>query len=175
MITTVRINHQKYDDSYHAIFQSEDVEGIVGVNLSKELLKCVTRALVQNMNQLMPQVMSYLDMFRFVVHTIKQKMGKIDKKEMFRPNFRETFQAYCIHAGGRAIIDGLQETLKLTDEDCMPSRATLYRVGNTSSSSVWYELLFTERCQTLKRGDRVWQVAFGSGLKCNSVVWRKLN
>ena len=75
----------------------------------------------------MPQVISYRDMFRFVVHFIKQKMGKIDKKEMFLPNFRETFQAYCIHAGGRAIIDGLQETLHLTDEDCMPSRATLYR------------------------------------------------
>ena len=174
-LTTVRIHHGKYDDSYKAVFQYEDEEGKVGVKIGRELLKCVTRALTQNLNMLMPQVMSYRDMFRFIGHFIKQKMGMIDKKAMFLPNFRETFQAYCIHAGGRAIVDGLQETLKLTDEDCMPSRATLYRVGNTSSSSVWYELMFTERCQLLKRGDKVWQVAFGSGLKCNSCVWRKLN
>ncbi len=26
----------------------------------------------------------------------------------------------------------------------------------------------------VKRGERVWQIAFGSGFKCNSAVWRAL-
>ncbi|KAL7713595.1 3-ketoacyl-CoA synthase [Entamoeba marina] len=171
----IRTNHQKYDDSYQAIYQSEDSEGIVGVKIGRELLKCVTRSLIQNLNTLMPKVMSWKEIFNFAYDYCLKALGKRDKKEQFTPNFKETFQGFCIHSGGRAIIDGLQEHLKLTDEDCMPSRAALYRFGNTSSASVWYELMFLQRVHALIKGDRVWQIAFGSGLKCNSCVWEKLN
>jgi hypothetical protein len=30
------------------------------------------------------------------------------------PDFKKAFQHFCIHAGGRAIIDGLEENLKVT-------------------------------------------------------------
>ncbi|EDR26861.1 3-ketoacyl-CoA synthase, putative [Entamoeba dispar SAW760] len=175
LVTSVRINHQKYDDSYNCIFQSEDDDGIVGVKIGRDLLKCVTRALVQNLNQLMPVVMSWKDIFLYLIDMIQHKLNMKKKEDIFKPNFRETFQGFCIHAGGRAIIDGLQENLNLTDEDCMPSRAALYRFGNTSSSSIWYEFKFIERIHTLQKGDKVWQIGFGSGLKCNSVVWKKIN
>ncbi|ELP92755.1 hypothetical protein EIN_371670 [Entamoeba invadens IP1] len=175
LIDTQRIHHGKFDDSYKSVFQYEDAEGVVGVKIGRELLKCVTRALTQNLGLLMPRVISYKEMIRFAIFFIKQKLGKIPEKETFLPDFRETFQAFCIHAGGRAIIDGLQQNLKLTNEDCMPSRAALYRFGNTSSSSVWYEMKFIERINTLQKGDKIWQIAFGSGLKCNSCVWLRIN
>eukprot|EP00887_Chlorella_sp_A99_P003353 scaffold26.g3353.t1 len=48
------------------------------------------------------------------------------------------------------------------------------KYGNTSSSTVWYSLAFVESVQGVARGDVVWQIGFGSGFKCNSVVWRAL-
>jgi hypothetical protein len=39
--------------------------------------------------------------------------------------------------GGRAVIDGMQQHLALSDAAIEPSRAGLYRWGNVSSASVW--------------------------------------
>jgi 3-ketoacyl-CoA synthase len=40
-------------------------------------------------------------------------------------------------AGGRGVIDEIEKQLCLTEEYVEPSRATLYRYGNVSSSSIW--------------------------------------
>ncbi|GJQ94050.1 3-ketoacyl-CoA synthase 11-like protein [Tanacetum coccineum] len=78
------------------------------------------------------------------------------------------------HVGGKPVLDELQKTLGFSDDDMEASRMTLYRYGNTSSSSIWYELAYVESKGRVKKGDQAWQIAYGSGFKCNSIVWRTI-
>ena len=72
------------------------------------------------------------------------------------------------------MLDTLQEKLNLSDEDMQASRYVLRNFGNTSSSSIWYELDYIEKNSNIQPGDKVLQLAFGSGFKCNSMVLKKL-
>ncbi|CAN6913019.1 unnamed protein product [Brassica oleracea] len=85
-----------------------------------------------------------------------------------------SFQHICVLATSKTALDEIQKDLKLTEENMEASRQTLERFGNTSSSSVWYELAYLEHKGKMKRGDKVWQIGFGSGFKCNTVVWKAL-
>ena len=53
------------------------------------------------------------------------------------PDFERAVQHICIHTGGRAVLEGLQKQLQLSDAAMAPSKAALWRYGNTSSASIW--------------------------------------
>jgi predicted naringenin-chalcone synthase len=93
----------------------------------------------------------------------------------FIPDFKRGIHHFCIHAGGRGVIDGVEKNLKLSPQHVVASRYALYTYGNTSSSSIWYEMDYIRKHTKLRRGERVLQVAFGSGFKCNSAVWLCIN
>ena len=105
---------------------------------------------------------------RKLLTSLRRGSGKV---RLYRPDFRTAFEHICIHAGGRGVIDEVQAGLGLSDEDVEASRMTLHRFGNTSSSSVLYELAYIEAKGMMKKGDRVWMISFGAGFDCNSVAW----
>mmetsp|Transcript_11162 Transcript_11162/g.11047 ORF Transcript_11162/g.11047 Transcript_11162/m.11047 type:complete len:96 (-) Transcript_11162:111-398(-) len=78
---------------------------------------------------------------------------------------------FCVHAGGRAVIDNIMDVLSLSEKDVHPSRESLAKHGNTMSTSVWYEMGILETSGKLKPGDSVLQIALGSGFKCNTALW----
>jgi predicted naringenin-chalcone synthase len=101
--------------------------------------------------------------------------ARVPTVQHYVPDFKRAVDHFCIHAGGRGVIDGIEKNLRLQPYHVEPSRATLYNYGNTSSSSIWYELKHIEEHSHLRRGQRILQIAFGSGFKCNSAVWVSLH
>lgn len=171
---TVRVTKAASDTAYQAVFQLEDNSGTKkGVRLApgRELMAVVGDALKTNLSTMGPMVLPWTEQLKFFINLCARKIFPAKKIPVYVPDFKLAFQHFCIHAGGRAIIDGLEQNLNLSAYDVEPSRATLYRYGNTSSSSIWYELNFIELSHKVKKGEKVWQIALGSGFKCNSAVW----
>ncbi|KAK2453854.1 3-ketoacyl-CoA synthase [Trifolium repens] len=173
LVHTVRTHKGADDKSYGCVFQEEDDTKRIGVSLSKDLMAVAGEALKTNITTLGPLVLPMSEQLLFFATLVARKIFKM-KIKPYIPDFKLAFEHFCIHAGGRAVLDELEKNLDLSDWHMEPSRMTLYRFGNTSSSSLWYELAYTEAKGRIKKGDRTWQIAFGSGFKCNSAVWKAL-
>jgi len=177
--TVVRTHSGGDDLAYDSVFQMEDSEGIRGVKLSKNIMDVAGTSLKNNITTLAPLTLPITEHIKFAIYIVRKRlmgMGVLTHRKLppFVPDFHLAFKHFCIHTGGRGVLDVMEDALALTTDDMAPSRFVLERFGNVSSASVWYELEYVERSGRLRRGDRVWQIAFGSGFKCNSAVWRSL-
>ncbi|GMN24386.1 hypothetical protein TIFTF001_000544 [Ficus carica] len=183
----VRTHHGAKDDSYGCCRQIEDDEGHLGIHLAKNLPKCATRAFVDNLREIAPKILPIRELLRFMAVWIHWKITKISSSNVSsakgggggglkaeKPpvmNFKTGVDHFCIHTGGKAVIDGIGVNLNLSEYDLEPARMTLHRFGNTSASSLWYVLGYMEAKRRLKKGDTVFMISFGAGFKCNSCLW----
>lgn len=183
-LLTVQRTHYISPESYECVYETQDEEGHRGVRLSKDIVKVAGRALERNLTTLGPYVLPMSEQLatvmsmavRFLFKQITALTGvKLPKLEPYIPSFARGIDHFCIHAGGRGVIDGIEKNLKLTPEQVAASRYALHTYGNTSSSSIWYEMDYIRKQADLHTGQRVLQIAFGSGFKCNSAVWLCIN
>ncbi|XP_074283830.1 3-ketoacyl-CoA synthase 17-like [Silene latifolia] len=173
LVHSVRTNTSSSNSSYKCIHLEEDSIGLRGVNLTKDLLVEARTAIKANLSALGYSILPLSEkiMFCFDYLMNRVRLSKKSSEPRGVPNFGRVIEHFVCHVGGKIVIDALEKTVKL---DVEPARMTLHRFGNTSSSSVWYGLAYIEAKRKVKKSDRVWQVAFGSGFKCNSVIWRAL-
>ncbi|KAL8137472.1 hypothetical protein V2J09_003473 [Rumex salicifolius] len=170
LMHVVRTHKGSDDKAYRCVYQEQDPQGHVGISLSKDLMRIAGEALKSNITTIGPLVLPASEQLLFLFSLIGRKLFN-PKWKPYIPDFKQAFEHFCIHAGGRAVIDELQKSLQLSHEHVEASRMTLHKFGNTSSSSLWYELAYIEAKGRMKKGNRIWQIAFGSGFKCNSAVW----
>ncbi|KAK6130978.1 hypothetical protein DH2020_035282 [Rehmannia glutinosa] len=173
LVHVVRTHKGADNKAFKCVYQEEDDDGKTGVSLSKDLMAIAGGALKTNITTLGPLVLPVSEQLLFFATMVFDKMLKRNLKP-YIPDFKLAFDHFCIHAGGRAVIDELEKNLDLLPVHVEASRMTLHRFGNTSSSSIWYELAYLEAKGRIRKGHRVWQIAFGSGFKCNSAVWEAL-
>ncbi|CAL0323192.1 unnamed protein product [Lupinus luteus] len=176
----VRTHHGARDDAYNCCNQKEDDLGRVGFYLGKNLPKAATRAFVDNLRILSPKVLPTRELLRYIIGSIIKKLNMktnsnkslITTSSKSPLNFKSGVEHFCLHTGGKAVIDGIGMSLDLCEYDLEPARMTLHRFGNTSASSLWYVLGYMEAKKKLKKGDRVLMISFGAGFKCNSCLWQ---
>jgi predicted naringenin-chalcone synthase len=187
LLYTVRTQGEG-QEAYEAVYECEDDKANHGVRLSKQIVNVAGKCMQDNFTSLGPQVLpiseqipavkSYVLKYlcKLLVRALERRglsdlAKQVPRPKTYMPDFKRGIDHFCIHAGGRGVIDGIEKSLQLTAKQTEPSRMTLYKYGNTSSSSIWYEMDYIRKNANLRSGQRILQVAFGSGFKTNSAVW----
>ncbi|PWA58851.1 hypothetical protein CTI12_AA392640 [Artemisia annua] len=171
---SLRTHHGADDSAYHAAFQEEDNKGITGVSLTKDLIRVAGVNLRQHIKILAPRVLPLNQLVGYVYSVVMNALSGGQMKPIV-PDFTAAFDHICVHTGGKAVIEQVGRVMKLADSVTEPARMCLNRFGNTSSSLVFYELAYFEAKQRVKKGDKMWMLAFGTGFKVGSLVWKWVN
>ncbi|OAY77478.1 3-ketoacyl-CoA synthase 13-like [Ananas comosus] len=173
LVRALRTHHGAEDAAYNAAVQMEDEDGSVGMSLSKDLVRVAGAELRRHISTLAPHVLPASELLRYAWNVVRSYAAG-DHKTVHVPDFTKAFEHICIHTGGKAVINAVGKLMKFSAEVTEPARMCLHRFGNTSSSLVFYELAYFEAKGRIKKGDRVWMLAFGTGFKACSLVWKAL-
>ncbi|XP_028779780.1 3-ketoacyl-CoA synthase 1 [Neltuma alba] len=115
LVHTVRTHKGADDKNYRCVYQREDEKGTVGVSLARELMAVAGDALKTNITTLGPMVLPFSEQLMFFLSLVRKKVLKNSKVKPYIPDFKKAFEHFCIHAGGRAVLDELQKNLELSE------------------------------------------------------------
>ncbi|KAK3232282.1 hypothetical protein Dsin_004163 [Dipteronia sinensis] len=171
---SVRTHLGSNDEAYGCCIQDEDVDGYQGFRLTKKLTKAAAIAFTNNLQVLVPKILPLRELLCFAIVSYYRNYTKTSTKSQMI-NLKTGVEHFCIHPGGRAVIDELGKSLELNEYDLEPARMALHRFGNTSAGGLWYVLGYMEAKKRLKKGDRILMISLGAGFKCNNCVWEVIN
>lgn len=106
------------------VFQHPDEQGVVGVELNRDLVSVASNALKQNMTRMGPFVLPWSEFLFLGINLLAAKVLRM-KVKAYVPDFKTAFNHFCLHAGGRAVIEGLSRQLGLPKEKTQPAFNTL--------------------------------------------------
>ena len=93
-------------------------------------------------------------------------LGFLDSQKIAK----EELDYFCLHPGGKKVIDEIVRVLGLKDQDVQASRDCLAEVGNLSSASILVVIKNTFERYAPKAGERGLIVGFGPGFSCEMLL-----
>lgn len=122
------------DESEGCVYETEDEKRLRGVRLSKDIVKVAGRAMEKNLTSLGPYVLPLSEQIKtgasMVLSLLSKKLNQLGmslpKVTPYIPDFKRGIDHFCIHAGGRGVIDGIEKNLNLTPRNVEASRYVLY-------------------------------------------------
>lgn len=125
LLHTVRVQGST-EEAYRAVFETQDICGEKGVHLSKDIVKVAGKCMERNLTTLGPYVLPLTEQLgvvislakRFVIKFLRKVFNSWGKEKwasslpvvkIYVPDFKRGIDHFCIHAGGRAVIDGTSD------------------------------------------------------------------
>lgn len=180
----VRTHMGSDDEGYSCCIQDADDKGYEGFVLSKSLPRVGAKAMATNLRVLLPKVLPLTELLRYVVSSLLANKISVRRSSGTsvtpaneypgggaRLNLKTGIHHFCIHPGGKAVIEGISKSLGLSEYDVEASKMALHRFGNTSVAGIWYVFAYLEAKERLKKGDRILMIGLGAGFKCSNCVW----
>ena len=169
----VRTHLGSNDEAYGCCIQVADDLGYKGFLLTRSLKISAAKALAANLRVLLPKILPLSEQLRYVYVSRQQNKTKRNSLQEMGAglNLKTGVDPFCVHPGGRAIIDEVGKSLSLSNYDLEPARMALHRFGNTSAGGLWYVLAYMEAKQRLKKGNKILMISLGAGFKCNNCVF----
>ena len=132
---SVRVHTGQEDDAYGCMGWGPDRMGVNGVFLRKDVPVQAARALEHCLREVAPRIMTWRQLAEAGASIVRRRAFGQSSEPEYVPDFTKCVDHFALHAGGYAVLKGLQAAMRLPVGTMMPSFATLRDYGNTSCST----------------------------------------
>ncbi|KAI8472024.1 MAG: FAE1/Type III polyketide synthase-like protein-domain-containing protein [Monoraphidium minutum] len=170
LLHSERVHTGADDGAFACMGWQPDAAGVNGVYLGKDVVQHAGAAL----QHCLTVIMTWTQYGEAALNAAARAVYG-PTTPAYAPDFtRSIVKHFAIHAGGYAVLKGIQKGMALPALKMLPSFAALRDYGNTSCSTTWYIMAYHETCGNVKRGEVVMQIGMGGGMKAGVNVWRAL-
>eukprot|EP00878_Enallax_costatus_P016474 GHUV01017280.1.p1 GENE.GHUV01017280.1~~GHUV01017280.1.p1 ORF type:complete len:377 (+),score=134.41 GHUV01017280.1:715-1845(+) len=176
----LRVHTGQSDRAFNALNYEPDEQGINGCVITKTLPSEAANVLEKGVRKITPKIMTWGQYAEAAVNYIQAAAAQVSSERLckipapYQPDYTRCADHFLLHAGGYAILRGIQKGLHLPSEKMLPSFCSLRDFGNTSCASTWYTFSYIESTLGMKKGERVLQVGVGGGMKSGVAYWTAL-
>ena len=175
LLRLVRTNLIANDDGYHSGYREEDDEGITGFNVARGVGGAFEEVLRAHLAALGVSVLPWREKLRYATGFVLSRLQKTPAGyQQLVPNFGAAAEHFCLPTTWAPMIRRLGQGIGLGEKQMEAALMTYHRFGNQSAASLWYQLAYHEAKGLVRKGDKVWQLGVGTGLKVNSAVWERV-